>query len=269
MNFRHIKKIIKQYFIFYLIGFLIVLGLKYFYSKAGSDELIWILAPTSKLVGALSGIPFTRTAGVGYVNRELRFIIAPSCSGVQFMSICIATLIFSFIHRMGESDTEVKNMRCLGWIAASITGSYLITILVNTMRIILSIYLPNLFRELGLFGATLTPESLHTIIGTTVYFASLLTVYQIAGAVSLKLTSPLHRKQQEDSNLLHKCLPPVFWYIFLVLGIPFLNGAGRKNRGGFQEYEQLILLVCAAVLIAGSLIMRLKRRKNSGLTDKS
>ncbi len=274
MNFRHMKKNFKQYFIFYLIGFLIVLGLKYFYSKADSDDLIWILAPTSKLVGALSGIPFIRTTGVGYVNRELRFIIAPSCSGVQFMTICIATLIFSFVHRMGESDTVVrqspahKNLRCLGWIAASVTGSYLITILVNTMRIILSIYLPDLFRKLGMFGETLTPERLHTIIGTTVYFASLLTVYQMAGAVSLKLTSSLHQNQQESFGLLRKCLPPVFWYVFLVLVIPFLNGASRKNSSSFQEYAQLILLVCTAVLIAGSLIMWLKRRKNSGPAGK-
>ncbi|MCM1044086.1 MAG: exosortase K [Candidatus Gastranaerophilales bacterium] len=275
MNFRHIKKILTQYFVFYLIGFLIVLGIKYFYSKAGSDELLWILAPTSSLVGALSGIPFTRTAGVGYVNRELRFIIAPSCSGVQFMAICIATLIFSFIHRMGAANRENASIkrnklpaqtlkRCAGWTAASVICSYLLTIGVNSLRIILAIYLPDLFRKLQLFNDFLTPETLHTAIGTAVYFTSLLTIYRLADRISLKIAFPNRKGETLRRELWRQFLPPVFWYFFLVLGIPFLNGASQKNGNGFQSYALLIFLVCTAVLILAHLAGALLRKKGDG-----
>lgn len=250
---------LKPYFAFYLTGFLTLLGLKIFYSQAGSEQLTWILAPTSRLVSLLSGIPFVHETNVGYVNQEMRFVIAPSCSGVQFMIICIATLLFSFVHRMGAVDNahpaslsgrlsprSVK--RCVGWTAACVICSYLFTIGVNSLRIILAIYLPDLFRRLHLFNEFLTPERLHTAIGTAVYFASLLTVYRLAEWFSRKIASPGHTDTQLRLELCRQFLPPVFWYLFLVLGVPFLNGACHKNSKGFESYALLILFICGAVL---------------------
>lgn len=94
------KAILRQNGIFYLTGMLIILGIKLFYSKASIPDLKWILAPTSLWVRILSGIPFDYEPGSGYVSHSFRFIIAPSCSGVQFMLIAAATLLYSFVHRM-------------------------------------------------------------------------------------------------------------------------------------------------------------------------
>ena len=94
------KAILWQNGIFYLTGMLIILGIKLFYSKASVPDLKWILAPTSLWVRILSGIPFDYEPGSGYVSHSFRFIIAPSCSGVQFMLIAAATLLYSFVHRM-------------------------------------------------------------------------------------------------------------------------------------------------------------------------
>jgi len=131
--------------IFYLAGLLLILGIKYFYSNAGSNELVWILAPTSWWVRTLSGFSFEYEPFVGYVNHKLRFIIAPSCSGVQFMIITMTVLIFSFIHRMDN------NKKRLLWFSCSLILSYPVTILVNGIRIVLSICLPRLLPEANFF----------------------------------------------------------------------------------------------------------------------
>jgi hypothetical protein len=51
--------------IFYLIALLIAFGLKYHYSRAGSDELSWILAPTASVVEHVSGIRFENEPAPG------------------------------------------------------------------------------------------------------------------------------------------------------------------------------------------------------------
>ena len=104
------KAVLKENLIFYAAGFVVLSCLKLFYSRAGSDELRWILAPTARWAGSLGGISFAYEAQQGYVNHELRFIIAASCSGVQFMLVSMAALIYGCIHRM---KTGIK--RLFGW----------------------------------------------------------------------------------------------------------------------------------------------------------
>lgn len=271
MNSQKIMRNIKQNYIFYCIGFLLIFGMKYFYSRAGSDELKWLLAPTTRLVTLLSGIPFVYERGAGYVNHSLRFLIAPSCCGIQFMIITIATLIFSFVHRMGatESTKKAKPFPALGrgllWTFGSIAASYLVTILVNGMRIILAIYIPVLLENANIQNFFLTPGQLHTAIGTFVYFVSLLTIYRIAGYISLKLSPESTRdaisscgEQNHSGKLLppiaRKCLSPVFWYLFIVLGIPFLNRAYQKGNEKFMEYTILVTSICLSVLLVFGLL---------------
>lgn len=234
MKFNKIKSYAIQYWIFYLIGFAVILGLKYYYSRAGSDELTWILAPTAGWVRILSGITFEYEPHVGYVNHYFRFIIAPSCSGIQFMIIAIATLIYSFVHRMGTA----KKGFC--WLGLSLGASYLLTVFVNGFRIVISIYLPLYLQKTDIYAGWLTPEKLHTTIGTVVYFTSLFTIYHIAGYVSRKIAD----MPEKELN----CIPPVFWYFSIVLGIPFLNRAYEKDGTKFAEYAMLMTAVCLTII---------------------
>lgn len=105
MNSQNIQKIlgfIKKNSVFYLVGFLILLGMKYYYSRADAESLRWILGPTAGWVELLSGIPFRYEPGLGYANHSLRYLIAPSCSGVQFLIITAAMLIFTFVHEAAD-----------------------------------------------------------------------------------------------------------------------------------------------------------------------
>lgn len=250
---------IKQNWIYYLIGLTIIVGMKYFYSRAGTGELKWILAPTARWVRILSGISFTYESRIGYVNHDLYFIIAASCSGVQFMIITIATLIFSFVHRM-----ESKG-KAAGWIVLSIGGAYVSTIMVNGLRIIISIGLPlvlshsPLYRQQAISGQ-ITPETLHTVIGVAVYFTSLLLIHRAAGYVSQRMAGGReYSAADNDRTHLPGYMVPAFWYVLIALGIPFLNHAYRNNAENFIGYASLILLVCMAVLIICHLISVIKR----------
>lgn len=247
-RFNRIKHFVKQNFFFYLVGFAVIIGIKYFYSKADSDALIWILAPTTKWVSILSGIPFSYECGLGYVNHNLRYVIAPSCSGVQFMLILMATLMFSFVHRTG-------NGRFL-WTLGSIMISYPLTVFINGLRIIMAIYLP-LFLEGSNFHSVLfTPDRLHTLIGTMVYFVSLLTIYRLVDAVFFHI-----RKFDTNArtSIIPKFLAPLFWYFFIVLGIPFLNSAVQKRPEQFFEYTFLTVFACGLIIVIYSCMSLIKK----------
>lgn len=230
---------------FYLTGLVLILAMKYFYSRAGASQLLWLLAPTSGLVSLLSGIPFVYIQDIGYVNHGMKIMIAPSCSGMQFMLITAAMLLFSFVHLAASG----KGPGLLGkspigkgfaWIGISIMLSYCFTVFINGLRIITALYLPLLFQRLQLFGDILTPDSLHTMIGTVVYFAALLTLYRLVRHLFYPAA---------EGSLLRRFLPPVFWYFFIVLGIPFLNRAYAQNGAQFIRFALLIMVCCGGIVL--------------------
>lgn len=268
-----IKEYIKQFGIFYLAGFAVILEMKLFYSNAGSDELQWILAPTAWWVRALSGIAFEYQPQIGYVSHACRFVIASSCSGVQFMMVTTAALIFSYIHRM----KTVKKRLC--WLMLCLTASYLFTVFVNGIRIVISIYLP-MAAAFHRQTAGLGSKRLHTVIGIAVYFTSLFIIYHLAGYVSRKITAievkDLKRASSSKHSLktrLYQCAPPVFWYFFIVLGIPFLNRAYKNNQRDFGEYALLMTAVCFVIVLvyclSSFLTGRHGRKQNSCYGQKS
>lgn len=242
----------KYLFALYIIGLVIILGIKYIYSKASCAELDFILAPTARWVTLISGVGFTKQADVGYINHSIRFIIAPSCSGVQFMLITFAALFFPFVHR----TNSVRGGVC--WLAGSFVFSYPFTVFVNGFRIMLAIYIPVYFDEWNIHANWLTSERLHTIIGTVVYVASLLAVYPLAGLVSKSKenTSPEMFSKFLINNfpgklfikMVYRFAPPMLCYFSIALVIPFLHNARRNDFKKFLEYATLITSVCFVVI---------------------
>lgn len=234
---------------FYLIGLALVLGLKCFYSKAGSDDLRWILTPTAWWVRMLGDTPFEYQAGVGYVNHHHRFIIAASCSGLQFMIITMAALIFSFTHRMKTKFNKYA------WVIFSVLTSYLFTVFVNSLRIIVSINLA------GYSNRLITPEKLHTLIGIVVYFTSLFAIYHLANYVSVMIAADKNPLLPEKSilQMVCYCLAPMFWYFSIALGLPFLNQAYKDNCNNFWSYAGLIIGVCLGISLLFFLLFILQK----------
>ncbi|MCL2322514.1 MAG: exosortase K [Oscillospiraceae bacterium] len=242
------KSLLKHNWVFYLSGFLIAFVIKYFYSNSSCNDLRWILTPTAWWVRVLSGITFEYKESIGYINDQFRFIIASSCSGVEFMIITIVTLIYSFVHLARKMRMKFY------WIALSVVFSYIFTIFVNGFRIVFSIYLPIYFNRFSFYNEWLTPERLHTVIGTFIYFTSLFFIYQVAGYVWKEI-------YDAKSKIISKYLVPMFWYFIILLGVPFLRNG---YNDGLKEYAILITSVCLIAIFIFGLVTFLR---NSGKID--
>lgn len=266
-----LMSITRKYGVFYVIGLIAAFALKLYYSRASVDDLDWVLAPTAWWVRLLSGIPFEREPGVGYISHEYRFVIAPVCAGINFMIIALATLIFSFIHRLPALKSR------LVWLASCFLVIYPYTILVNSLRIIPSIYL----LQMDFYGGWITRERVHTMEGVLVYFAALLFLYRAADKASTWYhrrspaglhetgssgTGPSKAEPPREAPLVKpanyavlKWVLPVFFYFSITLGIPFLNGAYRTDPAKFLEFTALVAGVCFMVLVAVTTITTLRR----------
>jgi exosortase K len=261
-----IKQLVLQNGVFYIMAVLIALGLKYHYASAGSDELIWILAPTAGLVEHISGVSFEFEAQTGFVNRAHRIIIAPSCAGVNFLIIAFCMAVFCGIHLFRHAKFKLLCLIISGM------SAYILTLGVNTLRIILSIYM----YTVDIYGGWITPQRVHRLEGIVIYFFFLCLFYMI-----IKKGLHCHRLKRSGKQnrgisvriprsdyFRWACagLIPLFWYGLITMGVPLvytvLRGSG--NRARFAEHAAMIFSGCLIVIAAVFLIQwgwqRIKKR---------
>ena len=200
--------------------------LKRHYSQATAEELRWMLAPTAALSSLLLQSDFSFRAGEGYLSRELAILISPACAGVNFLVVAFLSLTLGF----GRS---LQGWRQRGlWLAASAVAAYVTTLLVNCLRISLSVWLAHLAARV--FG--LTFQSVHRLLGVAVY---------LAGLVALCLTVQYWlRSRTRTPAWRHTWVIALGCYVALTLGIPLL-------RGGWQNPEFWSHAAPVSALVAG------------------
>lgn len=230
--------------IIYLLAVLAVLAIKIFYRTADSEALSWILAPTTWWVQVLSGISFEKMAHVGYVSHEYQFIIAPSCSGVRFLLIAFVMMIGSFTHRMESWGKKIS------WLGFSALFSYVSTIFVNGIRITVSIYLPLMLGK-DFLPEWLTAESLHTMVGTVLYFSMLIGIYCLVQGICNRVGMST---DTDEKRITGRFAAPVFWYFVMVLGVPFLGRLYRNDWNGFWQYALLVTGICIFLVLMFGLL---------------
>lgn len=255
------KTALQKYWPLYLLTIGIVFILRYFSKVTDSNVINWMLAPTVWWAGILSGLSFEYLPHQGYAIHSYDFLVAPSCSGIRFMMIAILMLTFSSLHQF-----EKKRSGYL-WFCFSIGFSYIATILVNGLRIIASIHLPVLVKRAGLFSGWLTPDRLHTLTGTVIYFSSLCILYLLASAVCKRWFLPVDAEGSTALSstsaaagafLSRRMLVPAFWYLLTVLALPFCKRVLTNDWEGFGQYALLVLCSCfviTAVLQLGKKIV--------------
>ena len=242
--------------IFYIFALLIAFGLKYHYSQAGSEDLVWILSPTACLVEHISGIQFESEANTGFVSQGYRIIIAPSCAGINFLIILFCMAMFSGIHAIRRSESKLL------WLVASLVCAYILTVAVNTLRILASIYSYNA----DIYFGWITPARVHRLEGVIIYFFFLCLFYMIIikmvhwirqGAGEKKITATRYGDGQTDYfRWACTCLIPMFWYGLITLGVPLFTGAFQENVDRFKEHSWTV--ICASItVLAVILLMRL------------
>ena len=134
-------------------------GLKVFHSRAGFDELRWVLDPTVRLVEWFGAGPFELEAHRAWLSRTHAFEVVPACSGVNFMIVAFLSLCLGLPQPWGGWAAR------LSLLAGSALAAYVATLLANATRIALAMRL----HELGASLGPLTPGRLHALEGIVVY----------------------------------------------------------------------------------------------------
>jgi exosortase K len=209
-------------------------ALKLHYSTASADQLRWILAPTAALVELVSGATFEFESHAGYINRERGFLIADSCSGVNFLIAAFLTL--SMRKLLGDRSKEIS----WGFTPTAALIAYLATLVANTARITIALLLRQSSVEIG----WLNPDQLHRFEGVFIYFGFLLLLF----VVSEKMNA------EKTSDSLRRSLFPLLIYYAIALGVPLVNGAYRQGVE-FWRHALFVLLI-PLLLTLSSLIIR-------------
>jgi len=158
---------------------MVVVAGKQYYRDASASDLRWILAPTAQLVSWTSGGNFVYEAGPGWVDPQIRFIIAPPCAGVNFALAAFLALALGGLMTMTSLRTVAT--RLVG--AAGL--AYVATLIVNTLRITIAIAMHRGTLDLG----GLDRAQAHELEGIVVYLAGLIALYALARAITARSSS--------------------------------------------------------------------------------
>ena len=268
------------------------LALKLYYSAASANQLRWILAPTTALVELVSGRSFAFESNAGYLSDDRSFLIAASCAGVNFLITAFLMLalrkLWTVRSRERTADNATRrdsatsrgdvrsslattslrnrlNGRAWGFIPLALLVAYLATLVANTARISIALWL----RRAALGTGWLSAGQLHRLEGIFVYFGFLLLLYLVSeklssrsrasavtlqGAVSLESASslPPHASGARRSpGWLRRSLFPLMIYYATALGIPLANSVyhGKIAAADFWEHSLFVLLAPLFLLL--------------------
>lgn len=193
-----------------LVALVLVWLLKRHYSRASAEELGWILTPTAHLTALVLQCDLAFRPGEGYLSRELSILVSPACAGVNFMIVAFSTLVVAFAGQLRGWRAQAR------WLVVSAAAAYLTTVLVNTLRIAVSVALAHaLSRHLGL-----TFQEVHRLLGMVVYVTALFALCLTARA--LQRSEPLRPGARRVLLLALGC------YAGVTLLVPLLGGAYAK-----------------------------------------
>jgi exosortase K len=231
------RKIDAEKIVMCAVAITIAAALKYHYSRAGADDLLWILYPVSLLTRLLTGLDFAYQPGEGFVNSGAGIVIAPACAGVNFLIITFCTVFFKM---SGRPRSHMVRFALPGAVLAT---SYLLTVIVNGVRIAIAVFLYTHDIHYG----WLTSERLHHIEGVIVYF-SFLALFYLA-------TDRLVRDKRKKAGIVHPrfvvadgLFVPLAWYLLITVAIPLLNGGYRRMGPAFVEHDRPFARLDGAVV---------------------
>lgn len=210
-------------------------AIKMFYSTASVNDLMWILAPTTVLVELATGMPFTFESYSGYMSADHSFLIAASCSGVNFMITAFLMLVLSRLWKRSGQDMRWT------FIAVSLAMAYLTTIVANTVRIVVAMFIRRADPEV----IWLNPEDLHRFEGIAVYFGFLMLLYVVAE----KLNPDARPSESGLAGLLRRSLLPLGIYYATTIGVPLANSAFRRGPSAVQFWSHSILVLITPIFL--------------------
>jgi len=147
--------------------FLLFVALKFWYTQATTESLLFFLKPVDKIVELAVDSPSQFLPQKGYFHEDLNIVIDRSCSGFNFWLICFVML--------GSSAMKffLRPRQKIAAIFALLVFSYFFTIFVNAWRIWISVKMQKVWASIFMTP----PAQIHQVEGTMIYLASLILVY--------------------------------------------------------------------------------------------
>jgi exosortase K len=193
----------------------LALGLKAFYSAAGATQLLWILAPSAWLARFAGGIDLVYEQGAGFISHTHHMVVGAACAGVNFLIISFLCLYFSFARHCSSKPR---------WFVYSLLISFGATVAANGLRIFVSAHLWNA----DIYGQWLTAERVHRLVGTGIYYGSLLALY-------FALESRFGARAPTTA--------PLFWYVSISLGVPLAGRMFVQGTPGFAAHAAWVMAI--------------------------
>lgn len=209
-------------------------GLKYYYSTATVNDLTFVLSPTAFLVELVTNETFRFESYAGYMNADHSFLIASSCSGINFL---ITSFLMLVLVPLWRNRNMPAKWRLLPF---ALIAAYLATILANTVRVSVALLLHRMDADL----IWINPEQLHRFEGIFVYFGFLLILFVLTEG-----SEKPHKSHVQNPSLAHRrFLIPLVVYWAMTLAVPLANGAYRQGAI-FWEHCAFVLLAPLFLLL--------------------
>jgi exosortase K len=224
----------RTYILGAVIALLIMLALKHHYSLATADQLNWILAPTAGLLAWLTPAHPVYEYGVGYVDFARGIIVAPACAGINFMIMTFGLGAVCII-------TRIRRMACLFiWLAIVLCSAYGYTLVVNVLRILISMIL----YDAPIYTGWLTIARVHRLAGIGVYLSALWLFY-IGFRIMIDCYGRfIYCKHTKKEHALPGWLP-FCWYLAGAVGVPLANGLFQQRAPSLGEHCLTVLMTVA------------------------
>ncbi len=152
---------------YYVILIIIFILLKFIYTSLETNDLLFLLKPTSQVIEMLTNSDSQFISEEGYFNQKLNILINKSCSGVNFWLLCFVMLSFLAIKYYKKRSIKLISIPVI------LFASYLLTIFVNSSRILFSIFI----HKLKIPIIEHQKDWTHQAEGTFVYLSFLIIFY--------------------------------------------------------------------------------------------
>ncbi len=107
--------------------------LKFGFTIADNNDIIFLIKPTDTLVGLLIGSQSVYSPDSGYFHESINVIIDKSCSGFNFWVLSFLLFAYATVKHFDRTLSKIMT------IPASLILAYILTIFANTSRIFASI----------------------------------------------------------------------------------------------------------------------------------
>lgn len=152
---------------YHLIALGIFVLLKFWMGTFNNDQLTFLLKPTKYVFELVTGSQSVYSAESGYFYNAFNIVIDKSCSGYNFLLLCFVMLYFQMLKYAKQQKIKLLLL------IASFIGAYLLTILINSSRIIISV----LLQDSPIESVGVEPHIIHESIGVVTYLSFLLITY--------------------------------------------------------------------------------------------